>query len=191
MSRVAKKPIKIPEGVSVFPDSDSVVISSYANSIIFPLPLGISIVSDGVNIKVSVDNNSVIAAGISKSKARELASLLILAGTTRALLNNAIIGLVVGYQRKLLLVGVGYKLQVKVNVVFLTVGHSHPVEYSLPDGVVASSSSATELTLKSADKRLLGQVASQIRSIRPPEPYKGKGIRYSDEKIIIKEAKKK
>ncbi len=112
-------------------------------------------------------------------------------GTARAVLNNLVKGVNEGFERKLQLIGVGYKAAVKGASINLNLGFSHPIEYSLPEGVTAETPTATEIILKSADKQLLGQVASEIRGYRPPEPYKGKGVRYSDEVVLRKEAKKK
>jgi len=114
-----------------------------------------------------------------------------LAGTTRALVNNLVTGVSDGFERKLELVGVGYRAQAKGKVLNLTLGFSHPVDYELPDGVTAETPSQTEILLKGCDKQKVGQVAAEIRAYRPPEPYKGKGVRYSDEVVVRKEAKKK
>jgi len=114
-----------------------------------------------------------------------------LAGTTRALVNNMVIGVSTGFQKKLELNGVGYRAKAAGKTLNLTLGFSHPVDYELPEGVTAETPSQTEIVLKGADKQLIGQVAAEIRAFRPPEPYKGKGIRYSDEYVRRKEAKKK
>ena len=114
-----------------------------------------------------------------------------LAGTTRALLNNLVTGVSDGFERKLELVGVGYRAQAKGKVLNLTLGFSHPVDYELPEGVTAETPSQTEILLKGNDRQQVGQVAAEIRAFRPPEPYKGKGVRYSDEVVVRKEAKKK
>ena len=111
--------------------------------------------------------------------------------SARAVLNNLVKGVSEGFERKLQLIGVGYKAAVKGNVVNLNLGFSHPIDYTLPEGVTAETPTATEIILKSADKAALGQVAADIRGYRPPEPYKGKGVRYSDEVVLRKEAKKK
>jgi len=112
-------------------------------------------------------------------------------GTMRSLVNNLVVGVSEGFERKLQLIGVGYRAQVAGNKVTLNVGYSHPIEYTLPEGVTAETPSQTEIVLKSNDKQALGQAAAKIRGYRPPEPYKGKGIRYSDEHVVRKEAKKK
>jgi large subunit ribosomal protein L6 len=113
------------------------------------------------------------------------------AGTARAIVNNMVTGVASGFEKKLTLIGVGYRAQVQGSAINLTLGFSHPVVYNLPQGVSAETPSQTEIVLKSADKQLLGQVAAEIRAYRPPEPYKGKGVRYSDEYVRRKEAKKK
>ncbi|RUL44702.1 50S ribosomal protein L6, partial [Lysinibacillus antri] len=113
------------------------------------------------------------------------------AGTARALVNAMVIGVTEGFTKKLQLVGVGYRAQMKGNVVALSLGYSHPIEHTLPAGVTGECPSQTEIVLKSADKQLIGQVAADIRAYRRPEPYKGKGVRYSDEVVRTKEAKKK
>ncbi len=114
-----------------------------------------------------------------------------LAGTTRALVNNMVVGVSQGFEKKLQLNGVGYRAKASGKTVNLTLGFSHPVDYALPEGVTAETPSQTEIVLKSSDKQLLGQVAAEIRAFRPPEPYKGKGVRYADEHVYRKEAKKK
>jgi len=114
-----------------------------------------------------------------------------LAGTTRANINNMVVGVSAGYERKLTLVGVGYRAQSKGNSVSLSLGYSHPVEYEAPSGITIETPTQTEILVKGIDKQVVGQVAANIRAYRSPEPYKGKGIRYSDEEIIKKEAKKK
>jgi len=114
-----------------------------------------------------------------------------MAGTTRALVNNMVVGVSEGFERKLELNGVGYRAKASGKSLNLTLGFSHPIDYPLPEGVSAETPSQTEVVLKAADKQLLGQVASEIRAFRPPEPYKGKGVRYADEYVRRKEAKKK
>jgi len=113
-----------------------------------------------------------------------------MAGTTRALVNNMVLGVSQGFEKKLQLIGVGYRAQAQGKKLNLTLGFSHPVEFQLPEGVTAETPSQTEIVLKAADKQLLGQVAAKIRAYRPPEPYKGKGVRYADEHVRRKEAKK-
>jgi large subunit ribosomal protein L6 len=114
-----------------------------------------------------------------------------LAGTTRSLINNMVAGVSDGFEKKLELVGVGYRAQAKGKVLNLTLGFSHPVDYELPEGITAETPSQTEIVLRGCDKQQLGQVAAEVRAFRPPEPYKGKGVRYADEVVVRKEAKKK
>jgi large subunit ribosomal protein L6 len=114
-----------------------------------------------------------------------------MAGTTRALINNMVTGVTAGFQRKLELVGVGYRAQAQGSKLNLTLGFSHPIEYKVPAGVTVETPSQTEIIVKGADRQKVGQVAAEVRGFRPPEPYKGKGVRYSDERIVLKEAKKK
>jgi large subunit ribosomal protein L6 len=143
--------------------------------------LALSIVE---GIQVSQDDNVLsFAYGDDKSKA--------MAGTTRALVNNMVKGVTEGWEKKLVLNGVGYRANVSGKKVNLTVGLSHPVEYELPEGISAETPSQTEIVLKGIDKQAVGQVAAELRSFRPPEPYKGKGVRYADEHVRRKEAKKK
>jgi large subunit ribosomal protein L6 len=143
--------------------------------------LALSIVE---GIQVSQDDNVLsFAYGDDKSKA--------MAGTTRALVNNMVKGVTEGWEKKLVLNGVGYRANVSGKKVNLTVGLSHPVEYELPEGISVETPSQTEIVLKGIDKQAVGQVAAELRSFRPPEPYKGKGVRYADEHVRRKEAKKK
>ncbi len=114
-----------------------------------------------------------------------------MAGTTRALLNNMVVGCGTGFQRKLTLVGVGYRAQAKGHVLSLSLGFSHPVEYPVPEGISVETPTQTEILVSGADRQRVGQVAAEIRGFRPPEPYKGKGVRYADEDVLRKEAKKK
>jgi large subunit ribosomal protein L6 len=138
------------------------------------------------SVQVTVDGN---VLGFAPRTADPAADAL--AGTTRVLAGNMVAGVASGFERRLQLIGVGYRAAAKGKTLSLTLGLSHPVEYALPDGVTAETPSQTDIVLKSADKQLLGQVAAEIRSFRPPEPYKGKGIRYADEQVHRKEAKKK
>ena len=177
MSRVAKSPVVVPAGVTVDLKTDSVSIKGSNGELNFDIP---------ANVKVSLED-SVISFepvdGARKSSA--------MAGTVRSLVNNMVEGVSKGFERKLILNGVGYRAKASGNVVNLTLGFSHPIDYVLPEGVKAESPTQTEVVLKSVDKQLLGQTAAEIRAFRPPEPYKGKGVRYSDEVVRRKEAKKK
>jgi len=137
-------------------------------------------------VKLSHEDNSVVFAPTQAGKAAIAQS-----GTARSLINNMMIGVTKGYERKLELVGVGYRAQAQGKVLNLTLGFSHPVEHTIPDGITVETPSQTEVIIKGMDKQMVGQVAADIRAYRPPEPYKGKGVKYSDEHIVRKEAKKK
>jgi len=177
MSRVAKNPVTIPAGVEVKLGTNEISVKS-----------GSKALSLAVNQQVEIkqDDNLLTFAARDGSKQANA-----MAGTTRSLVNNMVLGVGEGFVKKLQLIGVGYRAQAQGGKINLTLGFSHPVEYQLPDGVSVETPSQTEILLKSADKQLLGQVASEIRAFRPPEPYKGKGVRYADEQVRRKEAKKK
>lgn len=177
MSRVAKSPVVIPAGVTVTVEQQNVSVKGKTAT------LSITI-NDLVNVRV--ENNEVLFNPKDESVQANAQ-----AGTARALVHNMVVGCDKGYERKLTLVGVGYRAQVKGNVVNLNLGYSHPVDYELPEGVTAQCPSQTEIVLKGADKAVIGQVAANLRALRAPEPYKGKGVRYADEIVHIKEAKKK
>jgi large subunit ribosomal protein L6 len=177
MSRIAKAPIELPSGVDVNIAGQDVTIK-------------------GKNGTLSISLNDAVAVNQAENvltfEPREGASDgWAQAGTARAIVNNMVTGVATGFDKKLTLIGVGYRAQVQGSAINLTLGFSHPVVYNLPQGVTAETPSQTEIVLKSADKQLLGQVAAEIRAYRPPEPYKGKGVRYSDEYVRRKEAKKK
>ena len=176
MSRVAKNPIIIPDGVNISVDDKNVTVKGSKGELDFSLSLSISLNIDDNAITVSYDESN------QKSVA--------LAGTTRSIINNMIIGVSVGFEKKLELIGVGYRAKASGKLLELTLGFSHPVKYQLPDDVQVETPSQTEVVLKSHNKQILGQVAAEIRAFRPPEPYKGKGVRYSDEQVKRKEAKK-
>lgn len=177
MSRVAKNPVTIPAGVEVKLGTNEISVKSGSNAL-----------SLAVNqyVEIKQEDNLLTFAARDGSK---LANAM--AGTTRSLVNNMVLGVGEGFVKKLQLIGVGYRAQAQGNKINLTLGFSHPVEYQLPAGVSVETPSQTEILLKAADKQLLGQVASEIRAFRPPEPYKGKGVRYADEQVRRKEAKKK
>ncbi|MEK9555886.1 MAG: 50S ribosomal protein L6 [Litorivicinaceae bacterium] len=177
MSRIAKAPIELPSGVDVNIAGQDVTVK-------------------GKNGTLSISLNDAVAVNQAENvltfEPREGASDgWAQAGTARAIVNNMVTGVASGFEKKLTLIGVGYRAQVQGSAINLTLGFSHPVVYNLPQGVTAETPSQTEIVLKSADKQLLGQVAAEIRAYRPPEPYKGKGVRYSDEYVRRKEAKKK
>jgi len=175
MSRVANNPVALPKGVEVKIDGRDVTVKGAKGS------LSLSLI-DGVQMNQD-DNVLTFAADSDKSKA--------MAGTTRALVGNMVKGVSEGWEKKLVLNGVGYRAKASGKSVNLTVGLSHPVDYKLPEGVTAESPSQTEILVMGIDKQAVGQAAAEIRSFRPPEPYKGKGIRYADEYVRRKEAKKK
>jgi large subunit ribosomal protein L6 len=177
MSRVAKLPITIPQGVQ---------ISKQAGLLSVKGPKGKGDVSLPESVEIVEEANSV------SFKARDgYHGGWAQAGTVRALLNNIIFGVTKGFERKLELVGVGYRAQAQGKALNLTLGYSHPVVFPVPEGVTVETPSQTEILVKGADRQLVGQVAAKIRSYRPPEPYKGKGVKYADEVIMRKEAKKK
>ena len=175
MSRVANNPVQLPSGVEVKLNGSDLTVKGSKGT------LELSLV-DGVQVNQD-DNVLTFAYESDKSKA--------MAGTTRALVNNMVKGVSEGWEKKLVLNGVGYRAKASGKTVNLTVGLSHPVDYQLPEGVSAETPSQPELVVKGIDKQAVGQAAAEIRSYRPPEPYKGKGIRYADEYVRRKEAKKK
>ncbi len=175
MSRVGKKPIKIPQGVKISFKAPIVEVSGKGGTLKKPLPSAIS---------VELKGDEALVVNTSKG-----ASSKALHGLSRTLLSNMVVGVVTGYQKDLELQGVGYRAQVQGNKLNLSLGFSHPVEFTLPQGISAAVDANTKITLKGADKELLGMTASKLRKIRPPEPYKGKGIRYLGEKIVLKQGK--
>jgi large subunit ribosomal protein L6 len=177
MSRVAKTPVAIPSGVEVKQDGNILTVKG-----------GLGSLSLTLHDKVDVAQDAGVLSFSSKNGLKDGWAM---AGTTRALVNKMVIGVSQGFVRKLELVGVGYRAKTAGNTVNLTLGFSHPVDYELPAGVTAETPTQTEILLKGTDNALLGQVAADIRRFRPPEPYKGKGVRYSGEQVRRKEAKKK
>ena len=177
MSRVAKAPVTVPNGVAVTQNGRQVEVKGTKGTLSFNLH---------ALVELKQEDGILAIAPVQESK-----DAWMQAGTARAVLNNLVKGVSEGFERKLQLIGVGYKAAVKGDVVHLNLGFSHPIDYALPAGVTAETPTATEIILKSADKAALGQVAADIRGYRPPEPYKGKGVRYSDEVVLRKEAKKK
>lgn len=175
MSRVAKKPIPIPKGVEIRFENNVVSVTGVKGTLSADLDTDIILSQDSgfLNISVKADRAWAIA------------------GTMRAIVNNMILGVSQGFSRRLQLVGVGYRAKVANDILSLSLGFSHPVDYLLPAGVTAEVPSQTEIVLTGIDKQLVGQVAAEVRSFRPPEPYKGKGVRYFNEQIHRKEAKKK
>lgn len=177
MSRVANNPVVLPSGVEVKLSGQDVEIKGAKGSLQLSIHPTVEIKQD--------DNTLRFAARSSAKKSRALA------GTMRALVNNMVVGVTNGFERRLKLVGVGYRAQAKGKTLNLTLGFSHPIDYALPEGVTAETPSPTEVVLNSIDKQRVGQCAAEIRAFRPPEPYKGKGVRYADEAVRRKEAKKK
>jgi len=177
MSRVAKNPVVIPGDVTVAMDANVISIKGPLGELKRILTADVNVVHEG---------DSLLCSAASTSKQSNAMS-----GTIRALLANMVQGVSRGFERKLLLVGVGYRAQAVGETLNLTLGFSHPVSYVMPEGVVVTTPTQTEVVLKGADKQRVGQVAAEIRAYRSPEPYKGKGVRYSDEVVIMKETKKK
>lgn len=177
MSRVAKNPVIVPSGVEVAMTANEISIKGPLGSLKHHLTADVKVVRDGDSLLCSSTNNSKQANAMS--------------GTVRALMANMVRGVSQGFERKLTLVGVGYRAQAAGDTLNLTLGFSHPVAYTMPAGVQVSTPTQTEIVLKGADKQRVGQVAAEIRAYREPEPYKGKGVRYSDEVVTLKETKKK
>nr|VFK00978.1 MAG: LSU ribosomal protein L6P [Candidatus Kentron sp. H]VFK01127.1 MAG: LSU ribosomal protein L6P [Candidatus Kentron sp. H]VFK03579.1 MAG: LSU ribosomal protein L6P [Candidatus Kentron sp. H] len=177
MSRVAKVPVIIPSDVDVRVEGQAVAVKGSKGELAYITHSG---------VRVSLENNTMrVAPRVSGRGAAALA------GTTRALLNNMLIGVGQGFEKKLELVGVGYRAQMKTQVLNLALGYSHPIDFPVPEGVVIETPSNTQIIVRGVDKQRVGQVAATIRSLRPPEPYKGKGVRYANEMILRKVAKKK
>ena len=176
MSRIGKLPITIPENVDVNYSGSEITVKGKFGTLQTQIPDTIGIQQDNSIIKVSL-----------KNEARSLRSLH---GLYRTLINNMVIGVTEGFEKKLELIGVGYRAKASGKLLELTLGFSHPIKYQLPDEVEVETPSQTEVVLKSYNKQILGQAAAEIRAFRPPEPYKGKGVRYSDEQVKRKEAKK-
>ena len=177
MSRIANAPVTIPKGGEASLSDGAISVKGSKGNLNLSLHDLVAVAHDGEDLKVSAKDDSRQAGA--------------LAGTFRSLINNMVVGVSEGYQKKLELQGVGYRAKASGKSVNLTVGYSHPINYQLPEGVSAETPSQTEIVISGADKQLVGQVAAEIRKFRPPEPYKGKGIRYTDEHVYRKEAKKK
>lgn len=175
MSRVANNPVTLPKGVEIKLSGRDLTVKGGKGSLDLVLTEGVDVSQDDNVLTISYQDDNVKA----------------MAGTTRALLNNMVIGVSEGWEKKLILNGVGYRAKASGKSVNLTLGLSHPVDYELPEGVTAETPSQTEVVVKGIDKQAVGHAAAEIRSFRPPEPYKGKGIRYADEHVRRKEAKKK
>lgn len=176
-SRVAKNPVALPAGVEAKIMATEITVKGPLGTVTLPLCGNVNITEENSALLFSVKNNSKHARAMS--------------GTARALVSNMVTGVSKGFERKLTLVGVGYRAQAQGDKLNLSLGFSHPLVHIMPQGVKVETPSQTEIVLKGIDKQLLGQVAAEIRGYRPPEPYKGKGVRYADEKVILKETKKK
>jgi len=177
MSRVANTPVTIPSGVDIKIEGSDMTIKGKGGQLSYKIHNAVTVeVNDNV-VHVKWDD------AVKKSNAQ--------AGTVRASINNMVVGVSKGFEKKLTLIGVGYRASVKGNKLTLALGFSNPVEYQVPEGITVEATSQTELLVKGVDKQQVGQVASEIRAFRPPEPYKGKGVRYTDEYVARKEAKKK
>ena len=177
MSRVGKMPVTVPQGVDVAINEAHISVK-------------------GTGGNLSIANNALVkvvhsADSLSFTPANESREANAMSGTLRQLVNNMVVGVTKGFEKKLNLVGVGYKAAAQGNKLNLAVGYSHPVNFDMPSGIKVETPVPTEIIIKGADRQRVGQIAAEIRAVRPPEPYKGKGIRYSDEKIVIKETKKK
>ncbi len=176
MSRVANNPVELPSGVEFSIAENIVTIKGSKGQMQHNLHPLVSVSQEGNQLKMVKNDDSKSANA--------------LAGTTRALLQNIVTGVSVGFERKLTIIGVGYRAQVQGKVLDLTLGFSHPVKFEIPEGITIETPTQTEIVIKGFDKQKVGQVAANIRAYRPPEPYKGKGIRFADENVVRKEAKK-
>ena len=176
MSRVAKQAIGVPAGVTVTLNDNAVTVKGSKGALTLPLGPGISVTQKEKELAVKFEGDDAVRMR---------------AGATRAHLANMVRGVTQGYERKLELVGVGYRAAVQGKSLNLTLGFSHPVSYPIPAGISIETPSQTEIIIKGMDRQRVGQTAAEIRGVRPPEPYKGKGVRYSDEQITLKEGKKK
>jgi large subunit ribosomal protein L6 len=177
MSRVAKNPITVPAGVEINLSAGAITIKGPQGTLNQALTAHVTVEHADGKLQVAAANETAVANAMS--------------GTTRALLANMIYGVSKGFERKLNLVGVGYRAQAQGEKLTLSLGFSHPVEHAMPAGVKCETPTQTEILIKGADKQKVGQVAADVRAYRPPEPYKGKGVRYSDEVVSLKETKKK
>jgi large subunit ribosomal protein L6 len=177
MSRVGKMPVNVPQGVDVAIKDDQINVKGALGTLALMQNSLVTIANDAGKLTFAPANDSREANAMS--------------GTMRQLVNNMVTGVTKGFEKKLSLVGVGYKAQAQGAKLNLTVGYSHPVVMDMPAGITVATPTPTEVVIKGSDRQRVGQIAAEVRAVRPPEPYKGKGIRYSDEKITIKETKKK
>ena len=177
MSRIGKMPIPVPKGTDVQIGADQITVKGPLGTLTQALTPAAGIVREGDELLVKPGNESVEANAMS--------------GTLRAVVANMVTGVTKGFERRLTLVGVGYRAQAQGTSLNLSLGFSHPVVHQMPEGVKAETPTQTEIVIKGASKQKVGQVAAEVRGYRPPEPYKGKGVRYADEKVVLKETKKK
>ena len=177
MSRVAKMPIAVPAGAEVAISAAAITVKG---------PLGV--LTQALNGQVTVENNAGTLSFVAANDSREANAM---SGTLRALVNNMVVGVTKGFEKKLNLVGVGYKAQAQGDKLNLSLGFSHPVVHAMPTGVTCATATPTEIIIKGIDRQQVGQVAAEVRAYRSPEPYKGKGVRYVDEVVKLKETKKK
>ena len=177
MSRVGKSPVAIPQGVDVTINNGLISVKGAGGQLSMPA---------SALVKVSSNDGKLSFEPVDESREANAMS-----GTVRQLVNNMVVGVSKGFEKKLQLVGVGYKAQAQGSKLNLAIGFSHPVNKEMPEGITVATPAPTEIVIKGANRQVVGQIAAEIRAIRPPEPYKGKGIRYADEKIVIKETKKK
>ena len=177
MSRVGKLPVPLPKGVEANVAANAVSIKGPLGTLALPLTKDIRVKKEGDALEIEVANDSDRADAMS--------------GTVRAIMANMVTGVTKGFEKKLTLVGVGYRAQAQGDKLNLTLGFSHPVVHQMPKGVKCETPTQTEILIKGMDRQLVGQVAAEVRAYRPPEPYKGKGVRYADERVVIKETKKK
>jgi len=177
MSRIGKSPIELPKGVEVTIAADQVSVKGPLGTLTQKLTGVVKVAKEGENLVFAAANETYEANAMS--------------GTLRALVANMVTGVTKGFERKLTLVGVGYRAQAQGDKLNLALGFSHPVMHQMPKGIKVETPSQTEILVKGSDKQLVGKVAAEIRAVRPPEPYKGKGVRYADERVVLKETKKK
>ena len=177
MSRIGKMPIPVPKGADVQIGADQITVKGPLGTLTQALTPAAGVAREGDQLLITPGNDSVEANAMS--------------GTLRAVVANMVTGVTKGFERRLTLVGVGYRAQAQGSSINLSLGFSHPVVHSLPEGIKAETPTQTEIVIRGASKQKVGQVAAEVRGYRPPEPYKGKGVRYADEKVVLKETKKK
>jgi len=177
MSRIAKAPVNIPKGVDIKLEGNNVTVKGSNGQLSYDINSAVTldIADDVIQVQWDKDDKKATAQ----------------AGTARAIVSNMVVGVSAGFEKKLTLIGVGYRAQAKGNILNLALGFSHPVDFEVPQGISVETPSQTEILVKGSNKQLVGEVAAKIRAYRPPEPYKGKGVRYADEHVARKEAKKK